>query len=98
VTLRAIVEVEDMEAAIQLVARGVGDTVLARAVLGRIRGTRSLHATPFDEPLWETFALIARRDAPVSPATRAFVEIVEKRLESLGGLLLYQGATSAADG
>ena len=59
-----------MEAAIQLVARGVGDTVVARAVLGRMRGTRSLHAAPFDDPMWETFALIARRDAPVSPATR----------------------------
>ena len=41
VTLRPVVEVEDMEAAIQLVARGVGDTVVARAVLGRLRGTRA---------------------------------------------------------
>ena len=100
VTLRPVVEVEDMEAAIQLVARGVGDTVVARAVLGRIRGTRSLHATPFDDPLWETFALIARRDASVSPATRAFVELVERRLERLGDLIMYQGAaaTSAAGG
>ena len=60
--------------------------------------TRSLHATPFDDPMWETFALIARRDAPVSPATRAFVELVEERLEGVGELLMYQGATSAADG
>jgi DNA-binding transcriptional LysR family regulator len=94
VTLRAVVEVEDMEAAIQLVARGVGDTVVARAVLGRMRGTRSLHATPFEDPMWETFALIARRDAPVSPATRAFVELVERRLERLGELMMYQGLDS----
>jgi DNA-binding transcriptional LysR family regulator len=94
VTLRAVVEVEDMEAAIQLVARGVGDTVVARAVLGRMRGTRSLHATPFDDPMWETFALIARRDAPLSPATRAFVELVERRLERLGELMMYQGLDS----
>jgi DNA-binding transcriptional LysR family regulator len=98
VTLRPVVEVEDMEAAIQLVARGVGDTVVARAVLGRMRGTRSLHATPFEDPMWETFALIARRDAPVSPATRAFVELVEQRLEGVGELIMYQGATSALDG
>ena len=71
VTLRPVIEVEDMEAALQLVARGVGDTVVARAVLGRLRGTRSLHAAAFDDPMWETFAFIARRDAPVSPATRA---------------------------
>jgi hypothetical protein len=48
--------------------------------------------------MWETFALIARRDAPVSPATRAFVELVERRLDGVGELVMYQGATSAADG
>jgi DNA-binding transcriptional LysR family regulator len=98
VTLRPVVEVEDLEAAVQLAARGIGDTVVARAVLRTMRGARSLHAAPFDEPLWETFAFIARRDAPVSPATRAFVALVERRLERLGELILYQGATSAADG
>jgi hypothetical protein len=46
---------------------------------------------PFAEPLWETFSFIARRDAPVSPATRAFIELVERRLERLGELILYQG-------
>jgi DNA-binding transcriptional LysR family regulator len=98
VTLRPVVEVEDLEAAVQLAARGIGDTVVARAVLRTMRGARSLHSVPFDDPLWETFAFIARRDAPVSPATRAFVELVERRLERLGELILYQGATSAADG
>ena len=98
VTLRPVVEVEDLEAAVQLTARGIGDTVVARAVLRTMRGARSLQATPFDDPLWETFAFIARRDAPVSPATRAFVALVERRLERLGELILYQGATSAADG
>jgi DNA-binding transcriptional LysR family regulator len=98
VTLRPVVEVEDLEAAVQLAARGIGDTVVARTVLRTIRGARGLHSAPFDEPMWETFAFIARRDAPVSPATRAFVDLVERRLERLGELILYQGATSAADG
>jgi DNA-binding transcriptional LysR family regulator len=98
VTLRPVVEVEDLEAAVQLAARGIGDTVVARAVLRTMRGARGLHSAPFDEPMWEAFAFIARRDAPVSPATRAFVDLVERRLERLGELILYQGATSAADG
>jgi DNA-binding transcriptional LysR family regulator len=98
VTLRPVVEVEDMEAALQLVVRGLGDTVVARAVLRTMRGVRSLHFTPFADPMWETFAFIARRDAPISPATRAFVETVERRLERIGELLLYAGATSDADG
>jgi DNA-binding transcriptional LysR family regulator len=90
--------VEDMEAALQLVARGLGDTVVARAVLRTMRGVRSLHHAPFSEPMWETFAFIARRDAPVSPATRALVELVERRLERLGESSLYAGATSGGDG
>src|SRR5262245_50852251 len=98
VTLRPVVEVEDLEAAVQLAARGIADTVLASSVPRTMRGARSLHSVPFADPLWETFAFIARRDAPVSPATRAFVELVERRLERLGELSLYQGATSAADG
>jgi DNA-binding transcriptional LysR family regulator len=91
ITLAPAVEVEDLEAAVQLARRGIGDTVVARAVLGTVRGARSLHAVPFAEPLWETFSFIARRDAPVSPATRAFIELVERRLERLGELILYQG-------
>jgi DNA-binding transcriptional LysR family regulator len=98
VSLRPVIEVEDMEAALQLVARGMGDTVVARAVLHTMRGLRSLHAAPFAEPMWETFAFIARRDAPVSPATRALIDLVERRLERLEGVSLYAGATSAAEG
>jgi DNA-binding transcriptional LysR family regulator len=98
VGLNAVVEVEDMEAALQLAQRGVGDTVVARAVLRDRRGARSLHITPFAEPMWETFALIGRRDAPVSPATRAFIELLERRLESFGEISLYGTATSATDG
>ncbi len=97
-TLTPAIEVEDLEAAIQLAARGIGDTVVARAVLGTVRGTRSLHAVSFAEPLWETFSFIARRDAPVSPATRAFIELVERRLARLGELILYQGAQTGKRG
>ncbi len=53
VTLRPVVEVEDLEAAVQLTARGIGETVVARAVLRTVRGARSLQAAPFDDPLWE---------------------------------------------
>lgn len=98
VTLRPVVEVEDMEAALQLAQRGVGDTVVARAVLRDRRGARSLHVTPFAEPMWEGFALIGRSDAPVSPATRAMVELVERRLESFGEISLYGTAPSGTDG
>ena len=35
---------------------------------------------PFDPPLYETFAFITRRNAHLSPATRAFIEVAQKRV------------------
>jgi DNA-binding transcriptional LysR family regulator len=98
VALGPVVEVEDMEAALQLAQKGVGATVVARAALRDRRGLRALHVTGFAEPIWEAFALIGRRGAPISPATRAFIGLVEKRLESFGEISLYGTATSGADG
>ena len=98
VTLAPVVEVEDMEAALQLAQRGIGASVVARAVLRDRRGARALHVVGFAEPIWEAFALIGRRDAPVSPATRAFVALVERRLESFGEISLYGTVTSGVDG
>ncbi len=98
VTLAPVVEVEDMEAALQLAQKGIGATVVSRAVLRDRRGVRALHVAGFVDPIWEAFALIARRDAPISPATRAFIGLVEKRLESFGEISLYGTATSGVDG
>ena len=38
---------------------------------------------PFDPPLFETFAFITRRNAHLSPATRAFIVVAEKRVAAL---------------
>jgi DNA-binding transcriptional LysR family regulator len=78
-----------MQAAIALAARGFGDTVVPRAALRRLGLRRPLHAVPFADPLYDTFAFIARRDAPVSPATSAFVAIVERRLQEVGEGVIY---------
>lgn len=98
VTLRPVIEVEDMEAALQLVQRGLGVTVVARAVLRDRRGARTLHVAAFADRLWEAFALIGRAGAPVSPATLAFVGMLERRLESFGEISLYGTATSGVEG
>ena len=77
---------------------GIGDTVVSRAVLRDGAGSAALHVASFVEPIWDTFAFIARRDAPLSPATRAFVELVERRLERVGEISLYRTATSGVGG
>lgn len=95
VTLRPVIEVEGMEAAIGLARRGLGDTIVPRSAVDK--GSRGLHLASFAEPLYDTFAFIARAAAPLSPAARAFVEIVERRLERLADVALYATGTSGPD-
>jgi DNA-binding transcriptional LysR family regulator len=95
VVIRPVIEVESVVAAVALAARGSGDTVVARTALRSMRGTRGLGSVPFADPLFDTFAFIAREDAPISPATRVMIEIVEKRLERETGVL-YAGAAEPA--
>ena len=79
------IDVEEAAAALELAWLGFGDTVVARGVLLALsrRLPRRLGWVPFAEPLYDTFALIWRRGAHLSPATRAFVELARERLEVL---------------
>ena len=79
------IEVEDAEAAVELAWRGLGDTVTGRGLLLAMgeRIPPGLGWVPFAEPLYDTFALIWRRGARLSPATRAFVALAQDRLEGL---------------
>ena len=50
----------------------------------RARGlARKLAGVGFDPPLHDTFAFITRRNAHLSPATREFIRLAEKRVEAL---------------
>ena len=84
VTIEPVIEVEYVEAALDLAARGLGDTIGTRRIaLGR-GFARRLHNVEFDPPVVDRFAFITRRNAHLSPATRAFMELAAKRLEALG--------------
>ena len=83
VSIEPDVEVEYLTAALDLAARGLGDTVAPRfVVIGRGYGRR-LGSVPLDPPLYDTFAFITRRNAHLSPATRALIAIAERRIEQL---------------
>ncbi|MBO2463963.1 LysR family transcriptional regulator [Actinomadura violacea] len=71
VRLEPFIEVEQAQAALHLVARGVGDTFISRAVADRVSRAENLpiHTTTFDPPLYNTFALVRRRHTQLSPAT-----------------------------
>jgi len=79
------IDVEDIEAAVELAALGYGDTIVARGMLRGLgdRVPDNLGWVPFAEPLYDTFAFIHRRGAALSPASRSFLELAEARLVGL---------------
>jgi LysR family transcriptional regulator, cyn operon transcriptional activator len=83
VKLEPQIEVEYVTAALELCARGLGDTISSRQMI-RSRGlARKLTGVPLDPPLYDTFAFITRRSAHLSPATREFIRLAEKRVDAL---------------
>jgi DNA-binding transcriptional LysR family regulator len=92
VSIEPQIDVEDVEAAVDLAARGLGDTIVARGILlalGR-RVPRRLGWVPFAEPLYDTFAFISRTGARLSPASREFLRLADERLSALGETLRTQ--------
>ena len=89
VTVAPQIDVEDVEAAIDLCARGLGDTIVSRGTLlalGR-RVPKRLGWVPFDAPVYDTYAFIWRHGGRPSPATREFVRLAEQRLSALADAL-----------
>ena len=86
VTIEPQIDVEDVEVALELVARGLGDTIAPRGMLRRLASAR-LGWVPFSEPLYETFAFTWRRGAQLSPATREFMTFAERRLDAIAEIL-----------
>src|ERR671929_281615 len=89
VTIEPQIDVEDVEAAMELAAGGLGDTIVARGMLlalGR-RVPRPLGWGPFAQPLFDQFAFISRRGARLSPASREFLRLARERLATLAETL-----------
>ncbi len=77
VRLEPFVEVEQAAAALHLVARGVGDSYVSRAVAERTADVEHLpvHTASFDPPLYNTFAVVRRRGVQLSPATEELTRL-----------------------
>jgi DNA-binding transcriptional LysR family regulator len=84
VRLEPQIEVEYMTAALDLAARRLGDTIASPSVLVTRGFESSLASVSLDPPLYDTYAFVTRRGAQLSPATRAFLELAERRLEAMG--------------
>ncbi|MCW3014229.1 MAG: LysR family transcriptional regulator [Solirubrobacterales bacterium] len=82
VRIDPVIDVEDVEAAVELAGRGFGDTITSRAMLAGMgeRVPKELGWVPFAEPIYDNFAFIWRRGAPLSHATREFLTLAEERM------------------
>jgi len=89
VTIEPQIDVEDLEAALELTARGLGDTLLARGMLLALdrRVPANLGWVPFEEPVYDQFAFISRHGARLSPASREFLRLAGERLAELSEML-----------
>ncbi|MFE6488786.1 LysR family transcriptional regulator substrate-binding protein, partial [Streptomyces sp. NPDC057757] len=80
VTLSAVIEVEHVEAALHVVARGAGDTIVSRAVARSRNFPENLHTVGFAEPLYDTIAVVRRQGSVLSPATREITRLARRML------------------
>jgi len=86
VRLEPQIEVEYLTAALELTARGLGDTIAEPTVIVTRGFSRLLHSVSLAPPLYDMFAFVTRRNARLSPATRALMEVLERRIAARGGL------------
>jgi DNA-binding transcriptional LysR family regulator len=97
VAIEPQIDVEDVEVALALAARGLGDTIAPRGMLRQL-APRQVGWVPFAEPIYETFAFTWRRGAQLSPATREFMTFAERRLDALAERLRTQPPRRRAPG
>lgn len=75
VRLEPMIEVENVDSALALVARGVGDTMISRAVAASSTFPEHILTVPFTEPLYDTIAVITREGAALSPVTSELLRL-----------------------
>jgi DNA-binding transcriptional LysR family regulator len=79
------VEVEDVETAVELVGMGLVDSVLPRGVVDQLHPRLAPEAgwTPLRPRLWDTIAIVHRKDATLSPAARLMIELATARIQAI---------------
>jgi DNA-binding transcriptional LysR family regulator len=83
VRLQPKVEVELKDIALRLVAAGIGDTYLPSAYTRAPYYPEGLSTAPFRPALYDTFAVITRQAARLSPGTRELLAELEAHLRAV---------------
>ncbi len=79
-TLTPLIEVEQVDTALDLVAAGAGETFVSRAVTKSQIAPPGLRYLPLEEPLYDTVALIQKQSSTLSPATRELARLARDTL------------------
>ncbi|BDI23204.1 LysR family transcriptional regulator [Herbiconiux sp. L3-i23] len=80
VRIDPLIEVENVDTALALVARGLGDTMVASAVTRSALFPPGLTTTPFAEPLHDVIALVRRERSTLSPVSQALADLATDML------------------
>jgi DNA-binding transcriptional LysR family regulator len=83
VRLRPRVEVELIDIALRLVAEGIGDTYLPSAYTRAPYYPAGLTTAPFAPALYDTFAIVTRAGARLSPAVRELLAALETHMRAV---------------
>ena len=83
VRLRPRAEVEPIDIALRLVARGVGDTYLPSAHAHAPSFPEGLRTVPFSPRLYDTFAIVTRPAARLSPGVRELLAELETHMRTV---------------
>jgi DNA-binding transcriptional LysR family regulator len=84
-SLETRIEVEDVEMAVELVGRGLADSVVPRGVLDDLvpRLAPGVGWVPTRPRLFETIAVVHRKDAALSAATRLIIDLAVDRVQAV---------------
>ena len=83
VSLRPRVEVELIDIALRLVAEGLGDTYLPSAYTHAPYYPAALTTAPFEPALYDTFAIVTRAGAQLSPGVRELLAALETHMRDV---------------
>ena len=84
-SLQTRIEVEDVETAVELVELGLADSVVQRGVIEEL-GPRLAPGTSWVSlrpRLWDTIAIVHRKDAVLSPGAQLVIELAVERIRAV---------------
>lgn len=84
--LHPVMEVENVETALEIAALGLADAITARTVLRRQQSKLAtrLYSAPLEPPIYDHFAIVRRRNAVLSNTIQTVIEFAVARMEELG--------------